>query len=133
MEPRIATNWPPLDHPEGCFLATGGEVPPAARQYSGTHSERGRTLSAPTTESNSAGTWTQTGSRVNHCGSDGDDPQPRRQMSVRLYDPSSGRFLQVDPVAGGSCNVMKHGRYRPPYREGPGSIYNKVRRYLSRN
>ena len=24
--------------------------------------------------------------------------------SVRLYDPALGRFLQVDPVEGGSCN-----------------------------
>ena len=158
-------------------------------------------------------------------------------MGIRLYNPDTGRFLQVDPVAGGSCNsydyvcgdpvnmvdldgrmaaialvglavggvsastvltiigvgavlaiialiwwygkswaihkvqalwrearksgkakgndvpdfakgqrrhsgesldhatdrVMKHGGYRPPYKKGPGSIYNKVRKYLSRN
>ncbi|WSJ47841.1 DNRLRE domain-containing protein [Streptomyces sp. NBC_01317] len=29
--------------------------------------------------------------------------------------------------------VMRHGKYRPPYKKGPGSIYNKVRKYLSRN
>jgi RHS repeat-associated protein len=29
--------------------------------------------------------------------------------------------------------VMKGGGYRPPYKKGPGSIYNKVRKYLSRN
>lgn len=29
--------------------------------------------------------------------------------------------------------VMKHGGYRPPYQKGPRSIYNKVRKYLSRN
>jgi RHS repeat-associated protein len=29
--------------------------------------------------------------------------------------------------------VMKSGGYRPPYTKGPGSIYNKVRKYLSRN
>ncbi|MEV0451883.1 RHS repeat-associated core domain-containing protein, partial [Streptomyces sp. NPDC050600] len=29
--------------------------------------------------------------------------------------------------------VMKSGGYRPPYKKGPGSIYNKVRKYLSRN
>ncbi|MFJ1901996.1 RHS repeat-associated core domain-containing protein [Streptomyces sp. NPDC088115] len=158
-------------------------------------------------------------------------------MGVRLYDPTAGRFLQVDSVAGGSCNsydyvcgdpvnmvdldgrmaaialvglavggvsastvltiigvgavlaiialiwwygkswaihkvqvlwkeakksgkakgndfpnfakgqrrhssetldhatdrVMRHGGYRPPYKKVPGSIYNKVRKYLSRN
>ncbi|MFF3399505.1 DNRLRE domain-containing protein [Streptomyces sp. NPDC002659] len=158
-------------------------------------------------------------------------------MGVRLYNPGTGRFLQVDPVTGGSCNgydyvcgdpvnmvdldgrmtaialvgaaglgvsagtvltiigvgavlaiigliwwygkdwairkvkylwkeakksgkakgndvpdfakgqrrhagesldhavdrVMKHGGYRPPYKKGPGSVYNKVRKYLSRN
>lgn len=26
------------------------------------------------------------------------------RMGVRIYDPSLGRFLQVDPVKGGSCN-----------------------------
>ncbi|MET8080683.1 RHS repeat-associated core domain-containing protein [Streptomyces sp. NPDC005303] len=279
-----------------------------------------------TTESNASGTWTQTGSKLNHYDSDGDNPRwiventatgaltrnvdgldgnlaattsktgdtvlllanlhgditlalptdtslaptvldtdeygnPRAGqaatryewlgdeqrsaetltgltlMGVRLYDPTAGRFLQVDPVAGGSCNsydyvcgdpvnmvdldgrmaaialvglavggvsastvltiigvgavlaiigliwwygkswaihkvqvlwkeakksgkakgndvpdfakgqrrhsgesldhatdrVMKHGGYRPPYKKGPGSIYNKVRKYLSRN
>ncbi|MEU3282440.1 DNRLRE domain-containing protein [Streptomyces antibioticus] len=158
-------------------------------------------------------------------------------MGVRLYNPDTGRFLQVDPVTGGSCNgydyvcgdpvnmvdldgrmtalalvgaaglgvsagtvltiigvgavlaiialiwwygkdwairkvkylwkeakksgkakgndvpnfakgqrrgsgetldhavdrVMKHGGYRPPYDKGPRSVYNKVRKYLSRN
>ncbi|WP_323137881.1 RHS repeat-associated core domain-containing protein [Streptomyces sp. NBC_01433] len=149
-------------------------------------------------------------------------------MDARLYDPATGRFLQTDPVTGGSCNaydyvcgdlvnmvdldgrmaalalvgaaglgvsagtalaiigliwwygkawairkvktpwrearksgkakgndvpdfakgqrrhsgesldratdrVMKHGGYRPPYKKGPGSIYHKVRKYLSRN
>ncbi|MFJ4790674.1 DNRLRE domain-containing protein [Streptomyces sp. NPDC088794] len=279
-----------------------------------------------TTESNASGTWTQTGSKLNHYDSDADDPRwiventasgalarnvdgpdgdlaattgktgdtvlmlsnlhgditlalpvdtstapivfdadeygnPRADqpatrydwlggkqrssetvtglilMGVRLYDATTGRFLQVDPVAGGSCNnydyvcgdpvnmvdldgrmaaialvglavggasastvlaiigvaavvaiigliwwygkswaihkvqvlwkeakksgkakgndvpnfakgqrrgsgesldhatdrVMKHGGYRPPYKKGPGSIYNKVRKYLSRN
>ncbi|MFE9879214.1 DNRLRE domain-containing protein [Streptomyces sp. NPDC005784] len=279
-----------------------------------------------TTESNASGTWTQTGSKLNHYDSDGDDPRwivedtaggalsrnvdgpdgalaattgktgdtvlllsnlhsdvilalpvdtsvaptvfdadeygnPRADqpaarydwlggkqrssetvtgltlMGVRLYDANSGRFLQVDPVAGGSCNsydyvcgdpvnmvdldgrmaaialvgaaglgvsagtaltiigvaavvaiialiwwygknwaihkvrvlwrdskksgkekgndvpdfakgqrrhtgesldkavdrVMRHGKYRPPYKKGPKSIYNQVRKYLSRN
>ncbi|MFB7443082.1 DNRLRE domain-containing protein [Streptomyces mirabilis] len=279
-----------------------------------------------TTETNNAGTWTQTGSKLNHYDSDGDNPRwivedtatgaltrnvdsldgdlaatttktgntvlllanlhgditlalpadtsvaptvldtdeygnPRTGqaatryewlgnkqrsaetvtgltlMGARLYDPTTGRFLQVDPVAGGSCNsydyvcgdpvnmvdldgrmaaialvglavggvsastvlavigvaavvaiialiwwygkswaihkvqvlwkeakksgkakgndvpdfakgqrrasgesldhatdrVMKHGGYRPPYKKGPTSIYNKVRKYLSRN
>ncbi|MGW1559131.1 DNRLRE domain-containing protein [Streptomyces sp. NPDC002144] len=146
-----------------------------------------------TTESNASGTWTRTGSKLNHYDSDGDDPRwivedtaggalsrnvdgpdgdlaattsktgdtvlllsdlhsdvtlalpvdttvaptvldadeygnPRAGqeatrydwlgskqrssetvtgltlMGIRLYDPSTGRFLQVDPVAGGSCN-----------------------------
>ncbi|HSX96643.1 MAG TPA: RHS repeat-associated core domain-containing protein, partial [Streptomyces sp.] len=29
--------------------------------------------------------------------------------------------------------VMRKGGYRPPYQKGPRSIYNKVRKYLSRN
>lgn len=29
-------------------------------------------------------------------------------MGVRLYSPSTGRFLQVDPVAGGSCNAYEY-------------------------
>ncbi|RSM41296.1 sugar-binding protein, partial [Actinoplanes sp. ATCC 53533] len=29
-------------------------------------------------------------------------------MGVRLYSPSLGRFLQVDPVVGGSCNAYEY-------------------------
>ncbi|WP_146605870.1 LamG-like jellyroll fold domain-containing protein [Micromonospora craterilacus] len=29
-------------------------------------------------------------------------------MGVRLYSPALGRFLQVDPVAGGSCNAYEY-------------------------
>lgn len=29
-------------------------------------------------------------------------------MVVRLYDPAIGRFLQADPVPGGSCNPYDH-------------------------
>ncbi|MFD4718241.1 RHS repeat-associated core domain-containing protein [Streptomyces sp. NPDC058423] len=29
-------------------------------------------------------------------------------MGVRLYDPASGRFLQTDPVAGGSCSTYDY-------------------------
>ncbi|WP_426513192.1 RHS repeat-associated core domain-containing protein [Dactylosporangium sp. McL0621] len=29
-------------------------------------------------------------------------------MGVRLYNPNTGRFLQVDPVAGGGCNAYEY-------------------------
>lgn len=39
-------------------------------------------------------------------------------------------FLPYDQA---TDRVMKGGGYRPPYKKGPGSLYNKVRKYLSRN
>jgi RHS repeat-associated protein len=29
-------------------------------------------------------------------------------MGVRLYDPSTGRFLQTDPVPGGNANAYEY-------------------------
>jgi len=29
-------------------------------------------------------------------------------MGVRLYNPATGRFLQVDPEPGGSCNTYDY-------------------------
>ncbi|MFF3379800.1 DNRLRE domain-containing protein [Streptomyces sp. NPDC002680] len=34
-------------------------------------------------------------------------------MGVRLYDPTTGRFLQVDPVPGGSANAYDYGAADP--------------------
>ncbi len=34
-------------------------------------------------------------------------------MGVRLYDPATGRFLQVDAVFGGSCNAYDYARQNP--------------------
>ena len=35
------------------------------------------------------------------------------RMGVRLYDPASGRFLEEDPVAGGSCNEYDYSCQDP--------------------
>ncbi|WP_433349470.1 RHS repeat-associated core domain-containing protein [Micromonospora sp. CA-111912] len=34
-------------------------------------------------------------------------------MGVRLYNPATGRFLQVDPIYGGSCNSYDYGCAEP--------------------
>ena len=34
-------------------------------------------------------------------------------MGVRLYNPATGRFLQVDPVLGGSDNPYDYARHDP--------------------
>ena len=34
-------------------------------------------------------------------------------MGVRLYDPTTGRFLQTDPVPGGSANAYDYGDAEP--------------------
>jgi RHS repeat-associated protein len=38
-----------------------------------------------------------------------DNPAGLVLMGVRLYNPATGRFLQVDPVYGGSCNDYDYG------------------------
>jgi RHS repeat-associated protein len=39
------------------------------------------------------------------------------RMGVRLYDPSLGRFLEVDPVEGGSANAYDYGNADPVNQE----------------
>ena len=46
-------------------------------------SEAGR-LASWTTESNSSGTWTQTGSKTSHYGSDGDNPDWTQETSSTI-------------------------------------------------
>ncbi|MFE2425797.1 DNRLRE domain-containing protein [Streptomyces sp. NPDC059373] len=185
-------------------------------------------LAAWTTESNSTGTWTQTASKTNHYGSDGDSPDwtqetsstvtrnvqgisgdldattsatgstvlqltdihgdttvqlpldtsvaPTAQsydeygnpedstpatrygwlgskqrssetvtgatlMGVRLYDPTTGRFLSIDPVPGGSANAYDYVDASPLNQfdlEGrcvwyhPSCVYHRARRHVHR-
>ncbi|MFG1917607.1 RHS repeat-associated core domain-containing protein [Micromonospora sp. NPDC048898] len=46
-----------------------------------------------------------------------DTPSGIILMGVRLYNPSTGRFLQVDPVYGGSCNSYDYACADPANRE----------------
>jgi RHS repeat-associated protein len=42
-----------------------------------------------------------------------DTPSGLNLMGVRLYDPARGRFLQLDPVPGGSANAYDYGNADP--------------------
>lgn len=44
-------------------------------------------------------------------------------MGVRLYNPSTGRFLQVDPVSGGSANRYEYGLGDPVNKADPTGRY----------
>jgi RHS repeat-associated protein len=180
-------------------------------------------LAAWTTQTNNAGTWTQTGTKVNHYGSDGDSPDwtqedtagtitrniqdisgdlgaattatgdtvlqladihgditiqlpvdtttpviasaydeygnpetgtpPTRYgwlggkqrstetvtgatlMGVRLYDPTTGRFLSTDPVPGGSANAYEYCNADPLNRydlDGKWSWWKRQKRRFNR-
>ncbi|NES15310.1 MULTISPECIES: RHS repeat-associated core domain-containing protein, partial [Micromonospora] len=46
-----------------------------------------------------------------------DTPSGTVLMGVRLYNPATGRFLQVDPVYGGGCNTYEYTCADPVNRE----------------
>ncbi|MGA5699510.1 RHS repeat-associated core domain-containing protein [Peterkaempfera bronchialis] len=87
-----------------------------------------------TTETNT-GTWTQTTAKLNHYDTDNDTPRADQDttryawlggkhrssetvtgltlMGVRLYNPTTGRFLSIDPVPGGSLNAYAYAGQDP--------------------
>ncbi|MFJ5933115.1 DNRLRE domain-containing protein [Streptomyces sp. NPDC093071] len=78
----------------------------------------------------------QAGARYGWMGSqqrNSDTPSGLSLMGVRLYDPARGRFLQTDPVPGGSANAYDYGNADPCNTTDATGMYPNCGKRMVRN
>ncbi|WP_329321715.1 RHS repeat-associated core domain-containing protein [Streptomyces sp. NBC_01262] len=63
-------------------------------------------MAAWTTESNASGTWTQTGSKTNHYGGDGDSPDWIQETASTITRNVQGLSGDLDATTGATGNVV---------------------------